>query len=147
MPAFSPCSHKACPEYMGREAEGILSCLFFIRTFILLDQGPSLIPSFNPSCFLKGPISKYSPTGLKLQCMNFGDTNIRSLIPPEENQNADSYSTCHVDNYTPFSTWFLGYCWALGCGIPNGHAARIVFHELGGITPPNLKPGELSNNQ
>lgn len=48
----------------GREREESYSLMsLLIRTLILLDQGPTLMTSFNFNYFLIGPVSKYSRTG------------------------------------------------------------------------------------
>ena len=52
----------------GRQSS-LMSLL--IRTLILLDQDPTFLTSFNLSCFLRGPISKYSHTGIRVSTYEF----------------------------------------------------------------------------
>ena len=88
---FFLCPHMAFPwclpagdgwERGEKKREKALSCLF-----ILLDQGPTLMTSFNINYFLIGSILKHSHMGVRVSHVNLGlgrgVTNIQSTIPSE----------------------------------------------------------------
>ena len=65
---------------MHRQRALVSLLLLLLRTLILLDQGPTLMTSFNLNYLLTGPISKYSHTGVRALMYEFeGDANIQSI--------------------------------------------------------------------
>ena len=76
-PMMPSCSVLAWPffdAYTWRKKELPLVSSFK-ETLILLDQGPSLMTSFNLHYFLKGPVSKYSHTPQYIHRLGFQHVN------------------------------------------------------------------------
>ena len=76
------CPHGLSSVYgQGERERTSFLVILLIRTLILLDQGPTLMTSFNPNYFLRGPISTLveATLGVKPSTCEFvgrGGTNI-----------------------------------------------------------------------
>ena len=109
----------------GRQSS-LMSLL--IRTLILLDQDPTFLTSFNLSCFLRGPISKYSHTGIGISTHEFwGNTNIQSITLAYTWSSFKTQTECNL----PFRTFpdplHLSYA---------PIALPLAFHWTSLSTPP-----------